>query len=349
MKEFEIGNRKIGRRHPALIIAEIGSNFDGSLRKAKKLIDLAAVSGADSVKFQSFIAEKIICAAHFKKKQDFQSKWKKSVFEVYKEAELPRQWHRKLLEHCNQKKVIFLSAPYDYEAVDLLEKVGVSAFKIGSGEITNTEFLGYVASKKKPILLATGACTFMEVKEAVRTIRRNGNKKLALLQCTTNYPARFENANLLGMKTLEREFRLPVGYSDHCPGDILPIASIALGGKIIEKHFTDDRSGQGPDHDFAMDPESFSSMVKKIRNLEKAFGDGRIKVEPSEKTTKILQRRSIFASRDIGKGERFSRQNLTVLRPEKGILPNYLPKILGRKAKRKIRKWTPITKRLVGL
>lgn len=346
MKEFRIGTRLLGKNHPTFIIAEIGSNFDGSIENAKKLINLVIDSGADCVKFQSFIAEKIICAAHFEKKMDFQSNWKKSVFEVYKEAEFPRKWHKKLFEYCNKKGIIFLSAPYDLEAVDLLDELGVVAFKIGSGEVTNLEFLEYVAMKKKPIMLATGSCTLLEVKEAVRAIRKTGNKDLALLQCTTNYPASFENANLLGMKTLEREFKLLVGYSDHCPGDVLPIASVALGGRIIEKHFTSDRLGHGPDHNFAMDPESFSSMVKKIRDLEKAFGDGKIKVESSEKITKILQRRSIFASEDIEKGEQFSRKNLVVLRPEKGLPPKYLPKLLGKKAKRKIKKWTPITKEL---
>jgi N-acetylneuraminate synthase len=302
---ISIGKRKIGAGNPAYIIAEVGSNFDGSLRRAKALAKLAKKCGADAYKIQNFRAREIVSAAGFKNlKVAFQSKWKKPVVDVYKAAEFPRGWLRELSDHCREIDIDFFSSPYDTEAVDLLESIHVPAHKIGSGEIDNLDFLRYIARTKKPIILGCGAATMGEIDAAVRAIRGEGNKEIVLLQCVTNYPSPMKDANLKAMVALKERFGVEVGYSDHTTGlrqggdDPLwgltvPLCSVALGGLVVEKHFTDDRKRSGPDHPFAMEPREFTLLIEGIRALERALGDGKKKVEPSEKETVIIQRSGI--------------------------------------------------------
>ena len=345
MKKIKIGDRLIGEGEPAYLIAEIGSNFDGSIERAKMLIDLAKRSGADAVKFQSFKTDRIISREGFEGMLvGFQSKWKKSVYQVYKDAEFPREWHKELFDYATTKGLDFFSAPYDIEAVDILNKLNVSAFKIGSGDITWHEILRYIASKNKPIILATGASTLKEVDEAVQTIQSENNNEIILLQCVTNYPAHFESANIRAMKAMGKKFNLLTGYSDHTPGSVVALGSVALGGCIIEKHFTDDKTRIGPDHLYALDGKEFKEMVDNIRKLEKALGSPHKDLYEEEKEAVVLQRRCLRARKDIKKGEKITEDMLDVLRPSpKGALqPKDKEAVLSKTAKSDIKKGAPL-------
>jgi sialic acid synthase SpsE len=338
----KIGKKPVGKNHPCYMIAEIGSNFDGSLKKAKKLIELAKKSGADCAKFQSFLTEKLLSTTGFEKRVAFQSRWKKPVWEIYKKAELPREWHAELAEYARKLKIDFMSTPYDYEAVDLLDKIGVPAFKIGSGDITYIEFLKYIAKKGKPLLLPTGASTITEIKDAVDAVKSTKNNKIILMQSVTQYPSPIEDANILSMVSMGEKFGLDVGYSDHSPNMTVPIASVALGACVIEKHFTDNTQNQGPDHPHSLDPKSFSTMVLQIREVEKALGDGIKKVEKSEKDTRIIQRRSIFTIRPVKKGEKFTLENIKCLRPFIGLSAAKFSSVIGKRASRDLSAYTAI-------
>lgn len=348
MKNIKIGSKKIGEGYPTYIIAEIGSNFDHSLERAKKLAKLAKDLGADAFKIQNFKAPKIVSDTGFKNmKVAFQSKWDKPVTEVYRAAEFPREWLQEISDYCKKIGIDFFSSPYDTEAVDLLENIGVKAHKIGSGEIDNLEFLQYVAKTGKPMIIGCGAATMKEVGEAVKTIRKAGNNKMVLLQCITNYPSPIADSNIKAMITIKNKFKVEIGYSDHTIGKegggddplngiTVPLAAVALGAKVIEKHFTDDRTRKGPDHPFAMDPNSFGKMVAGIRALEKALGVGEKKIMPSEKETVIIQRRGIYAAKNIDKGEKMTRDMLQLLRPAIGLRPSEIKRIIGKRTKKKI-------------
>ncbi|EIJ66902.1 NeuB family protein [Candidatus Nitrosopumilus salaria BD31] len=343
IKAIKIRKRKIGEKRPCYIIAEIGSNFDGSFLKAKKMIKLAKDAGADAAKFQSFTTEQILSKKGFEKKTTFQSKWKKPIWEVYKNAEFPLLWHEKLNEYAKKIGIDFLSTPYNYDAVKLLKKINIPAIKIGSGDITDTEFLKVVAKTKKPIFLATGASTMKEVKEAVKIIKSSGNNKIILMQSITQYPSPIEEANLEVLNTFKDEFKLNVGYSDHSPGSLIILASVALGACVIEKHFTDNVKINGPDHPHSMNPKEFAKMVKEIRLIESAKGDGIKKVEKSEKETRIIQRRSVFTIKKIRKNEKFTRDNIMTLRPFIGLPASEFGEILNKKAKRDLDEYVAIS------
>jgi len=345
IKPIKIGNREIGANSNCYVMAEIGSNFNGKISNAKKLIKLAKESGANAAKFQSFIPEKIISRRGFEKKIAFQAKWKKSVWEVYDEAQLPLSWHEELNRYAKSIGIDFMSTPYYHDAVDLLVKLKVPAIKIGSGEITNLEFLQYVGKTMKPIFLATGASTMKEVKDAVDTIRSTGNKRIVLMQAITQYPSPIKDANLRVIETFREKFKLNVGYSDHSSGSLVVLGSIALGVCTIEKHFTINTKMKGPDHQHSLDPVGFRGMVTDIRLLESALGKGVKKVEKSEKETRIIQRRGIWTIRRISKGERFSRSNLDVLRPTCGVAASEYGITIGKTAKRNFDAYEPITSR----
>jgi len=334
---IKIGKRLVGERKPCYVIAEIGSNFDGNLNLAKKLIKEAKKAGADAAKFQSFQVEKILSKKGFEKKVSFQSSWKKSVWSIYKDAELPLEWINELSKFANKCKIDFLSAPYHIEAVDELVKSKAPAIKIGSGEITNFEFLEYVAKTKKPILLATGASTQKDVDDAVKKILKI-NKNLVLMQATTQYPSPIKDANLRVIDTFRKRYRLNIGYSDHTPGITCVLGSVALGACTVEKHFTLDNASAGPDHNHSLDVNEFTEMVKRIRDMESALGKNKKNIEKSENQTKIIQRRGIWTSKKITKGEKFSNSNVCVLRPCIGISASKFKSILGKRAKRSFSK-----------
>lgn len=331
MTEIKTRFRTISQNHPTYIIAEIGSNFDRNLMKAKYMVDLAKEAGADCAKFQSFLPDKIVSKSGFDKMHlSFQSKWKKSVYEVYQDAVLPREWHQKIMDHCKRRKMDFSSAPYDIEAVDLLESLHIPFYKIGSGEVSNLEFIRYVAKKNLPMFIGVGASTLGDIEDMINTIKSTGNSKVVLMQCVTNYPSPFEDANINALKTLQSAFGMMTGYSDHTPGHTVPLGAIALGAKIIEKHFTDNKNNSGPDHPFALNPMEFQTMVNEIRNLEKALGSGIKTIYTSEQETKILQRRSLYSAIKIKKGDKIKEHMITLLRPAKGLSPKFKSIFIGK-------------------
>lgn len=343
MNKIKLGNRYVGEGEPVYIIADIGSNFDGDLPRAIKLIDLAKECGCDCAKFQSFLPDRIINKKSFETKQSFQANWTKTVYDTYKDASLPREWHKELSERCKEIGIDFMSTPYDCEAVDLLDKLDVPAFKIGSGEITNLEFLEYVALKKKPVILGTGASNMGEIKDAVNAIYNTNNFNLVLLQCITQYPSPVEQANIRAMATLQKAFDCPVGYSDHSQSQVVPLGAVSLGACMIEVHFTDDNERVGPDHPFAHNPLMMKKMVYQIRQLTLALGSPIKQVEECEKETRILQRRSLFTVMKWHKGSKIGKEMVKILRPATGLEPRYLDSIVGMTVKEDFEESEPIT------
>ncbi len=337
--EIKIGNRLIGENNPTYFVADIAANHDGSLERAKYLIRLAKQAGADAAKFQNFSAPKIVSDYGFKSlggQQSHQSTWKKSVFEVYKSASIPFEWTYELKEVCDQVGIDYFSAPYDFDAIDFLDAY-MPVYKIGSGEIDWLEAIERIARKGKPVMLATGAADIGEVQRAVHTVLAH-NSQLVLMQCNTNYTASLENfkyVNLRVLKTYAAMFpQVVLGLSDHTPGHAAVLGAVTLGARVVEKHFTDDNSREGPDHAFALDANAWEEMVKRTRELEYALGSGDKTVADNEQETVVLQRRCLRAARDIQAGEVFTREMIDVLRPavRGAILPPELSKALGTKA-----------------
>ena len=317
---------------------------DGSLNRAKTLIRLAAKSGANAAKFQHFKADTIVSDKGFKDLQSkfsHQAKWKKSVFEVYKDASISFKWTQELKKTCLKYKIDFLTSPYDINYVDMLNRF-VPAFKIGSGDITWFEILESIAKKKKPCILAIGASSIKDVIQAVKIIEKYNNK-IVLLQCNTNYTGNLENIKYLNINVISRlKERYPnyiIGLSDHTKDDLSVIAAVTLGARVIEKHFTDDNTRDGPDHNFAINPLAWKKMVEKIRLLESSLGDGFKKIEINEYHTSILQRRSLRFSRDLKKNDKILYSDLVALRPcpKYAISPNYIKKIIGKKLKKNVK------------
>ena len=334
MNTVRIGDELVGENHPVFIIAEAGVNHNGDLNLAKKLVDLAVEAGVDAVKFQTFITEEIV--THNAEKADYQKKntgsSEESQFEMLKKLELPFEQFREVKTYCAKKGIIFLSTPFDRKSVDFLDKLEIPAFKIASGEINNLHFLNYIASKGKPIILSTGMSTLEEVEKALEVINKTQNKQLILLHCTSDYPAKVKEVNLRAMRTMHKAFHLPVGLSDHTPGIEISLAAVAMGAPVIEKHFTLDNSLPGPDHKASLKPQELKDLVKAIRNIENALGDGIKRPSRSEMNTKIIARKSIVAATDIKKGELLSEHNLTVKRPGNGISPLKWNEVVGKKA-----------------
>ncbi len=334
--EFKIGTRWIGEKHPTYFIADIAANHDGDLDRAKLLIKLAKEAGADAAKFQNFTAPKIVSDYGFKSlggQQSHQSQWKKSVFEVYQDASVPFDWTPILKEECDKVGIDYFSSPYDFDAIDQLDAY-MPAYKIGSGEIDWIEALERMASKGKPVLLATGAATIGEVQRAVHAIMAM-NKQLVLMQCNTNYTASLENFNHIHLNVLNTYHAMfpevVLGLSDHTPGHATVLGAVALGARVIEKHFTDDNSREGPDHKFAMNPVTWAEMVENTRRLERAMGSPDKVVAENELETVVIQRRCLRAARDIHAGEIFDRAMIDVLRPATpgAILPDEVDRVIG--------------------
>lgn len=337
-----IGSSQVGAGLPCYFIAEVGSNFDGDLERAKQLATLAKEAGAQAAKFQSFLPEKIIKAEGFAAPEGFQAKWGRSVWSVYSDASFPREWHAELNDHCASIGIDFFSSPYDEDAVDLLDDLDVPAHKVGSGEINNLAFLRRVAQSGRPVILGTGASTLAEVSDAVAALRVGGCESLVLLQCITNYPSTIEGAEIRAMVQMGETFSVPYGYSDHTPGHLVAVASVALGGCMIEKHFTDDTSRTGPDHPFAMDAQAFRAMVDAVRSLEQALGSGHKSVTAEETKTRVVQRRGLWLISDKVKGEVLTEDDVEVLRPAHGLPPGALGEVLGVPLARDVAANTPI-------
>ena len=340
--KIKIGKKVIGERKPCFIIAEAGVNHNGDIKLAKKLIDVAKKTGADAVKFQTFKAENVVTETA--KMAEYQRKnigSKKSQLAIIKELELDYENFIKLKKYCDRKKIIFLSTPHSEDAIDFLEPL-VPAYKIGSGDLTNLPFLEKIAKKKKPIILSTGMANLLEVKEAVKTISKEGNNKIILLHCTTNYPCPLAEVNLRAMLTLKKEFNLPVGYSDHTLGILVPIMAVAMEAKVIEKHFTLNKNLPGPDHKASLEPRELEEMVKLVREAEKVLGRGIKKPTKSEEKIKKVVRKSIVAKTDIRKGSKITKDMLVIKRPGTGIEPRYLGRVVGKIARKDIKKDTLI-------
>lgn len=314
------------------IIAEAGVNHNGNIDIAKQLIDVASVAGADAIKFQTFKAENL--ATKYAAKASYQRKntGQGSQYEMLKKLELSYEDHIILKKHCEEREILFISTPFDFQSVDLLEKLNTHLYKISSGDLTNIPLLRYIARLNKPMIVSTGMANLGEIEIAVREIEKLNNHKITLLHCTSNYPTEYENVNLYAMVTLKNTFKIPVGYSDHTEGIEIPIAAAAMGAKIIEKHFTLDRSMEGPDHKASLNPEELKKMVLSIRNIEKAFGDGIKICSKSEENTKKVARKSIVARVNIAKGEKISYENVTFKRPGNGISPVFIDEIIGKTA-----------------
>ena len=361
MKTLSINSRKVGPQFPTYIIAEVGSNFDGDLDRAKTLAKKCKTAGADAYKIQNFLAPKIVSAEGFENLQvSFQAKWKEPVVEVYKNAEFPRAWVAELAAYCREIGIEFLSSPYDKDAVDLLESIGVAAHKIGSGEIDNLEFLSYVARTGKPIIIGVGAADMPDIEAAIRAVRDTGNQQIIILQCVTNYPAPIADSNLRAMAAFQDQFDVLVGYSDHTigpkqggddplSGKTVPLAAVALGACVIEKHVTDDPDRTGPDHPFAMTIHGdFAEMIAGIRAVESALGDGAKRVMESERETIVIQRRGIYAARPIAKGEMIAREAIEFLRPAVGFRPREANLVIGKRALRNIPEGAPLRSDDIG-
>ena len=325
------------------IIAEAGVNHNGSIDTAKKLVDAAVLAGADAIKFQTFKAENLVTKNAPKAEYQKLSTGDGNQFQMLKKLELSIENHLILKKYCEEKNIEFLSTPFDFESVDLLEKIGVKYYKISSGDLTNIPLLQYVAKLKKPMIVSTGMANLGEVEIAVSAIQKYMNKDLYLLHCTSNYPTRYEDVNLNAMITLKNAFKLPVGYSDHTVGIEVPIAAVAMGAKVLEKHFTLDRNMEGPDHKASLEPDELKNMVDSIRNIEKAFGDGIKRCNKSEENTRKVARKSIVAGKNLKKGDKLCSDNICFKRPENGVSPIYTNLIINRRLTKDLKKDDLIT------
>ena len=339
--QLDIGGQLVGGEAPTYFIADIAANHDGNLSHAIDLINLAAEAGADAAKFQHFKAETIVSDAGFRafgSQQSHQAAWKKSVFEVYRDASVDLGWTPHLKEACDKAGITFFTSPYAFDLVDAVDPF-VPAYKIGSGDITWLEMIQYIAGKNKPYILATGASTMDEVHRAVEAAL-SVNTKFALLQCNTNYTASLENFKFIQLNVL-RSYRgmypdMVLGLSDHTPGHATVLGAVALGARVIEKHFTDDMARVGPDHKFSMDPRSWREMVDRTRELENSLGTGVKKVEDNEKQTVVLQRRSIRLRARVEQGAVLSREDLELLRPcpVDAVPPHEIGTVIGKALRR---------------
>ena len=320
-----------------LIIAEAGVNHNGDILLAKELINSAAAAGADIVKFQSFVADKIISRTAPKADYQMNATDKgESQYEMVRKLELTRDHHEILVDECRRKNIEFLSTAFDTDSFDLLVDMGVECVKIPSGEITNLPYLRYVTRLKMPIILSTGMATLGDIEAALAVIEESGTprEKVTVLHCTTEYPTPMEDVNLRAMKSIATAFGVNVGYSDHSKGIEVAVAAVALGAKVIEKHFTLDRTLPGPDHQASLEPDELKAMVDAIRNIEKALGDGIKRPTPSETKNIPIARKSIVSRCDIDKGEVFSSENICTKRPGTGISPMLWDEVIGRTASR---------------
>ena len=318
-----------------LIIAEAGVNHNGDLNLAKKLVDIAAHAGADLVKFQTFNADRLV--THAATKADYQiqtSSGKESQHEMLRKLELTESMHHELIAHCASQNIGFFSTGFDVESINLLVRLGQELFKIPSGEITNLPYLQHIGKLKKTVILSTGMSNMDEIEAAINVLEESGTNrsKITVLHCTTAYPVPMSDVNLRAMQSIQNEFNVAVGYSDHTLGIEIPIAAVALGATIIEKHFTTDRSLPGPDHKASLESAELKAMIDGIRSIETALGDGIKRLMPSEAGNLEVIRRSIVARTKIMKGETFSTDNLTTKRPGHGISPMLWAEVVGKVA-----------------
>ena len=316
------------------IIAEAGVNHNGSFDLACKLVDAAKEAGVDCIKFQTFKSENLVSRTAQKAEYQKETTGDSSQRDMLKKLELSFSDFSRLKAYCEKKEICFLSTPFDFDSIDFLNSIDMPFWKIPSGEVTNLPYLLALAKTGKPVVMSTGMCTLQEIRDAIDVLNENGIKEIKLLHCNTEYPTPFEDVNLKAMETMRKEFHLEVGYSDHTKGIEVPIAAVALGATIIEKHFTLDRNMEGPDHKASLEPQELAEMVKCIRNIEKAIGTGEKTPSPSEKKNIAVARKSIVAKTKIKTGDVFTEQNITTKRPGTGLSPMKWFDVLGKTALR---------------
>jgi pseudaminic acid synthase len=341
---FSIDTFRIDDISPVFIIAELSANHNGSLENAVKTIQAAKHAGADAIKLQTYTADTITIDV---KTDDFKINqgtiWDgKYLYDLYKEAHTPWEWHEQLFKVAQNEGLICFSSPFDNSAVDFLDKLKTPAYKIASFEITDIPLIEYVASKGKPVIISTGIAELNDIEEAIAACHRQGNNEIALLKCTSAYPAPVEEANLVTIPDMANRFDTIVGLSDHTLGDTVAIAAVALGAKIIEKHFILDRENGGPDAEFSMEPEEFRVMVQSIRTVEKAIGQVTYKLTEKTKSNKKFAR-SLYIIKDIAAGEKFTLENIRSIRPGNGLPPKFLREVLGKKALVNLSRGTPLS------
>lgn len=337
LRNLVIAGRRIGPHTGCFVIGEAGVNHNGNLELAHRLIEVAAEARADAIKFQTFDPD--LLASAEAPKAEYQARAtgaSESQREMLRRLVLSKDAHRELKRHAEQRGLIFLSTPFDEESADFLEELGVAAFKVASGEITNHPFIAHLAGKGMPVLLSTGMSNLEEVASAVAVVESTGAPAYALLHCTSSYPAPPQSANLRALLTLRQRFGVEVGYSDHTTGASVPLAAIALGATLLEKHVTLDRTMNGPDHATSMEPTSFAELVREIRAVEVALGDGVKAPQPCEQDARRVARRSLFAARELHAGNVLAMGDLIAQRPGTGISPARLPQLVGRRLKRDV-------------
>lgn len=348
MRDIKIENKLIGVGQPVFIVAELSANHLQKFDLALKTIEAMKEAGADAVKLQTYTPDTITIDC---KKDYFMIKqgtlWDdKYFYDLYREAYTPWQWHPKLFEFAKELGLICFSTAFDKTAVDFLEELNTPCHKVASFEITDIPLIEYMASKGKPMIISTGIATLSDIEEAIKACKSMGNDQIILLKCVSSYPTPFEEANLRTIPNMKETFNLSVGLSDHTPGISVPVASVALGAVMIEKHFILDRSLGGPDAAFSLEPSEFKAMVKAVREVEKALGE--IKYELTEKQIKSREfSRSLFVVEDMRKGEIFTEKNVRSIRPGYGLHPKYLKEVLGKKARKDIERGTPLSWDLV--
>lgn len=337
-----INNRKIGPGFSTYIIAEMSANHNQNFDQAVKIVELAKACGADAVKLQTYTPDTITIDCkneYFKIKETI---WKgRTLYDLYGEAYTPWEWQPKLKEIAEKIGLDLFSSPFDHSAVDFLEKMNVPAYKVASFEIVDLPLLHKIAQTGKPIIMSTGMATLAEIDEAVKTIKKAGNNQIALLKCTSAYPAPPEEINLRTIPHMTTVFNLPTGLSDHTLGIAVPIAAVALGACIIEKHFTLSRSIAGPDSKFSLEPKEFKQMFDGIRNVEKALGQTSYEITKKEKES-VVFRRSLFVVKDMKKGDKFTKKNVKSIRPGYGLHTRHFDDVLDRKASKDIKRGTPL-------
>lgn len=349
MKEFKIGSKKIGGKEPCFIIAELSANHGGDIEIAIETIRKAKLAGADAIKLQTFTPDTITINS---KRPEFLinhgTLWDGNyLYDLYKETHLPREWHKKLFDVAKEENLICFSSPFDLTAVDFLEDLNTPAYKIASPEIIDIPLIEKCAKTGKPIIISTGIASISDIELAIETCRKVGNNNIALLKCTTSYPAPIEDANLKTINNFTETFNVIAGLSDHTLGLVVPTVSVAMGAKIIEKHFILDKSIGGADASFSLNVEEFTQMVKSVRDAEKSIGNVSYNIGQKAQNLSKLASRSLFVVKDIKSGEVFSSDNVRSIRPGNGLHPKHYFNILGKKAVKDITKGTPLSFKLI--
>jgi N-acetylneuraminate synthase len=348
ISHISIGKRRIGLNEPVYIVAEISANHNQDFEQAARLLQAAKDAGADAVKFQTYTPDTMTIRSdrkHFRIDGSLWDGW--TLYDLYAKAYTPWEWQPKLKEMAEKIGLDFLSTPFDPMSVDFLDRMGVTAYKVASFEIVDLPLIEVLANTGKPLIISTGMATLGEIEDAVQAAQKGGTREIALLKCTSAYPAPPEEANLRTIPHLAEAFGLPVGLSDHTLGIAVPVAGVALGACIVEKHFTLSRSNPGPDSAFSLEPPEFKAMVEAIRTTEKALGKVYYGVSEKEESSKVF-RRSLFVVRDMRAGEVFTKENVRSIRPGYGLPPKFLKDVLGRRVARDVTCGTPLSWELIG-